>query len=154
MPIFPGAADDQLLTLERFGLVPDGMVLRQRDRDAHYREALERLLAGGDAFECHCSRSDLAGSGGVHRACVPGARRPDPAIRLRVPDGTVVGFDDRLHGTVEQDVSAQVGDFVLRRAAGPWAYPLPGVLDDDAPGRPEVVRAPEEHRGGAKGVKT
>src|SRR3546814_7629627 len=75
----PGAADDQLRTLERFGLVPDGTVLRQSDRDAHYREALERLLAGGDAFECHCSRSDLAGSGGVHRACVPGARRPDPA---------------------------------------------------------------------------
>src|SRR3546814_6345235 len=53
----PGAADDQLHTLERFGLVPDGTVLRQGDRDAHYREALERLLAGGDAFECHCSRS-------------------------------------------------------------------------------------------------
>src|SRR3546814_4968457 len=104
--------------LERLGLVPAGTVLRQSDRDAHYREALERLLAGGDAFECHCSRSDLAGSGGVHRACVPGARRPDPAIRLRVPDGTVVGFDDRVHGTVEQDVSAQVGDFVLRRADG------------------------------------
>src|SRR3546814_13212836 len=97
----PGAADDQLRTLERFGLVPDGTVLRQSDRDAHYREALERLLAGGEAFECHCSRSDLAGSGGVHRTCVPGARRPDPAIRLRVPDGTVLGFDDRVHGAVE-----------------------------------------------------
>src|SRR3546814_9015848 len=80
----PGAADGQLRTLERFGLVPDGTVLRQSDRDAHYREALERLLAGGDAFECHCSRSDLAGSGGVHRACVPGARRPYPAIRLQL----------------------------------------------------------------------
>src|SRR3546814_20153080 len=71
----PGAADDQLRTLERFGLVPDGTVLRQSDRDAHYREALERPLAVGDAFECDCSGSDLAGSGGVHRACVPGARR-------------------------------------------------------------------------------
>src|SRR3546814_12586137 len=47
----PGAADDQLRTLERFGLVPDGTVLRQSDRDAHYREALERQLAGGDRSE-------------------------------------------------------------------------------------------------------
>ena len=136
----PGAADDQLRTLQRFGLVPDGEVLRQGDRDAHYLEALERLLASGDAFECHCSRSDLAGSGGVHRACVPGARRPDPAIRLRVPDGTIVRFEDRIQGTVEQDVSARVGDFVLRRADGPWAYQLAVVVDDAAQGITEVVR--------------
>src|SRR3546814_7636311 len=82
-----------------------------------------------------CS-SDL----GVHRACGPGAQRPDPAIRLRVPDGTVVGFDDRVHGTVEQDVPAQVGDFVLRRADGPWAYQLAVVVDDAAQGITEVVR--------------
>ena len=50
------------------------------------------------AFECHCSRSDLAASGGIHRACV--GRRParGPAIRLRVPDGSVVAFDDCIHG--------------------------------------------------------
>src|SRR3546814_18445748 len=82
-----------------------------------------------------CS-SDL----GVHRACVPGARRPDPAIRLRVPDGTVVGFDDRVHGTVEPDVSAQIGDFVLRRADGPWAYQLAVVVTDDAQGVTDIVR--------------
>jgi glutamyl-Q tRNA(Asp) synthetase len=134
----PGAAEDQLRTLERFGLVPDGPVLRQSERDAHYSAALERLLASGDAFECHCSRSDLAG--GVHRACVTGARRTDPAIRLRVPDGIVVGFEDRVHGAVEQDVSAEVGDFVLRRADGPWAYQLAVVVDDAAQGITEVVR--------------
>ncbi|MFC3715909.1 tRNA glutamyl-Q(34) synthetase GluQRS [Luteimonas soli] len=133
-----GAADEQLRTLERFGLVADGQVLRQSERDAHYRAALERLLASGDAFECHCSRSDLAG--GVHRACVPGTHRPDPAIRLRVPDGTVVGFEDRVHGAVVQDVSAEVGDFVLRRADGPWAYQLAVVVDDAAQGITEVVR--------------
>ena len=136
----PGAADDQLRTLERFGLLPDGEVLRQGERDAHYLGALERLLASGDAFECHCSRSDLAGSGGVHRTCVPGASRPDPAIRMRVPDGTIIGFEDRVHGAVEQDVSARVGDFVLRRADGPWAYQLAVVVDDAAQGITEVVR--------------
>lgn len=136
----PGAADDQLRTLERFGLVSDEPVLRQSDRDAPYRGALERLLASGDAFECHCSRSDLAGSGGVHRACAAGARRTDPAIRLRVPDGTVIAFDDGVHGAVEQDVARKVGDFVLRRADGPWAYQLAVVVDDAAQGITEVVR--------------
>jgi glutamyl-Q tRNA(Asp) synthetase len=136
----PGAADGQLRTLERFGLVPDGPVLRQSSRGALYREALERLLDRGDAFECHCSRSDLAGSGGVHRACVAGARRPDPAIRLRVPDGTVIGFDDRVQGAVVQDVAQAVGDFVLRRADGLWAYQLAVVVDDAAQGITEVVR--------------
>jgi len=136
----PGAAEAQLRTLEGFGLLPDEPVLRQRERDAAYRTALDRLLASGDAFECHCSRADLAGSGGVHRTCVPGVRRPDPAIRLRVPDGTVVAFDDRVQGPVEQDVAREVGDFVLRRADGPWAYQLAVVVDDAAQGITEVVR--------------
>jgi len=135
-----GAADDQLHTLERFGLVSDGPVMHQRDRGAAYGEALDRLLASGDAFECHCSRSDLAGEGGVHRACVAGTRRPDPAIRMRVPDGTVVGFDDRVQGAVVQDVAREVGDFVLRRADGPWAYQLAVVIDDAAQGITEIVR--------------
>lgn len=135
-----GASGEQLHTLERFGLVSDEPVLRQGERDAHYRQALDRLLASGDAFECHCSRSDLAGSGGVHRACVAGARRADPAIRLRVPDGTRIGFDDRVQGAVTQDVARDVGDFVLRRADGPWAYQLAVVVDDAAQGITEVVR--------------
>ena len=136
----PGAADEQLRTLQRFGLVPDAPVLRQGDRGAGYREALEHLLERGDAFECHCSRSDLAAGGGVHRACVAGRRRPDPAIRLRVPDGTVIGFRDRVQGPVEQDVAQEVGDFVLKRADGPWAYQLAVVVDDAAQGITEVVR--------------
>ncbi|HVI59764.1 MAG TPA: tRNA glutamyl-Q(34) synthetase GluQRS [Luteimonas sp.] len=135
-----GAARAQLRTLERFGLVPDGPVVRQSERGAHYREALERLLASGDAFPCHCSRADLAASGGVHRACVAGARRPDPAIRLRVPDGAVVAFEDRIHGPRVQDVAREVGDFVLRRADGLWAYQLAVVVDDAAQGITEVVR--------------
>ncbi len=135
-----GAADAQLRTLAAFGLFPDGPVLRQSARGARYAEALEGLLAAGHAFECHCSRSDLAAAGGVHRACVAGARRPDPAIRLRVPDGTVIAFEDRVHGAIVQDVAREVGDFVLRRADGPWAYQLAVVTDDAAQGITEVVR--------------
>jgi glutamyl-Q tRNA(Asp) synthetase len=115
-------------------------VLYQDGRGTIYQAALDRLLASGDAFHCHCSRSALAAGGGIHRRCVPGARRDDPAVRLRVADGTVIAFDDAVHGQVRQDVAAEVGDFVLRRADGPWAYQLAVVVDDAAQGITEVVR--------------
>ena len=136
----PGAADAQLRTLEAMGLQADAPVLYQSDRGARYGQALERLLADGHAFVCHCSRAALAAQGGIHRRCVPGAHRADPAVRLRVPDGSVIAFDDAVHGRVRQDVSSQVGDFVLRRADGPWAYQLAVVVDDADQGVTEVVR--------------
>jgi glutamyl-Q tRNA(Asp) synthetase len=135
-----GAAEAQLATLRAFGLQADGEVVRQSARDALYRAALERLLDEGHAFVCHCSRSDLAEAGGVHRRCVPGRRRRDPAIRLRVPDGSAIAFVDAVHGPQRQDVAAAVGDFVLRRADGCWAYQLAVVVDDAAQGITEVVR--------------
>jgi glutamyl-Q tRNA(Asp) synthetase len=136
----PGATDAQLRTLAAFGLHPDGPVLHQRDRGDAYAEALAGLLARGEAFECHCSRSDLAAGGGIHRHCVAARRRPDPAIRLRVADGARIAFDDALQGHVEQDVATEVGDFVLRRADGLWAYQLAVVVDDAAQGITDVVR--------------
>jgi glutamyl-Q tRNA(Asp) synthetase len=136
----PGAADAQLRALAAFGFVPDAPVLRQSDRGDLYRAALGQLLASGDAFVCHCSRGDLAASGGVHRRCVPGARRTDPSIRFRVPDFTALAFDDAIQGRIAQDVSDEVGDFVLRRTDGYWAYQLAVVVDDAAQGITDVVR--------------
>ena len=136
----PGAAAEQLRTLAGFGLEPDGPMLWQSTRGDAYRAALDRLLASGQAFACHCSRAALAAEGGVHRRCVPGALRPDPAIRLRVPDGATIAFGDAIQGRFEQDVAAAVGDFVLRRADGPWAYQLAVVVDDAAQGITDVVR--------------
>ncbi|MGV8959337.1 MAG: tRNA glutamyl-Q(34) synthetase GluQRS [Stenotrophomonas sp.] len=125
-----GAAQRQQATLSAFGLHPDAPPLYQSTRHGLYRQALERLLDLGLAFECHCSRADLAVLGGIHRHCVARARRRQPAVRLRVPDGSLVGFDDGLQGPVEQDVGSAVGDFVLRRADGCWAYQLAVVVDD------------------------
>jgi glutamyl-Q tRNA(Asp) synthetase len=135
-----GAADRQLSTLAAFGLHADAPILWQSQRSAAYQYALEQLLADGSAFACHCSRSDLAASGGIHRACVATARRDDPAIRLRVADGSVVTFHDGLQGDVNQDVAREVGDFVLKRADGPWAYQLAVVVDDAAQGMTDIVR--------------
>lgn len=136
----PGAVSGQLATLTAFGLTSDGPVVHQSQRDAVYQAALDRLLREGKAFACHCSRSELAAQGGIHHHCVARAERAQPAVRLRVPPGSVVEFDDGLQGRIVQDVHAEVGDFVLRRADGYWAYQLAVVVDDGAQQVTDVVR--------------
>jgi glutamyl-Q tRNA(Asp) synthetase len=136
-----GAAAAQLETLTRFGLRNDGEVARQSHHGARFSEALNRLLDSGMAFECHCSRAQLAANGGIHRGCVATtSRNSGPAIRLRVPDDCVIGFEDLVHGRVEQRVDVDVGDFVLRRADGMWAYQLAVVVDDAAQAITDIVR--------------
>ena len=136
----PGAIDQQLACLTAFGLASDGPIVRQSQRDALYQRALERLLDEGTAFACHCSRSELADQHGIHHHCVARGLRAQPAIRLRVPPGTRIAFHDGLRGPVDQDVHADVGDFVLRRADGYWAYQLAVVVDDGQQGITDVVR--------------
>jgi len=135
-----GAARRQLDALRAFGLEADEEIAWQSQRSPLYEAALEKLLREGRAFHCHCSRSDLSTVSGIHRACVARESRPDPAVRLRVKDGSVVAFDDAIRGRVEQDVSREVGDFVLRRADGFWAYQLAVVVDDADQGITDVVR--------------
>jgi glutamyl-Q tRNA(Asp) synthetase len=134
-----GMARRHLLDLRAFGLVPDGEVLFQSRRGDDYAAALERLVAQGDAFECLCTRSDLAPFDGRHLACVPRPSGDRPAWRLRVPS-RLLAFEDRIRGRVEQDLAAESGDVVLKRADGPWAYQLAVVVDDAAQGVTEVVR--------------
>lgn len=136
----PGAARNQLATLAAFGLQADAEPVWQSRRGALYQAAVERLLDAGLAFECHCSRSELAAEGGIHHRCVARQRRPHPAIRLRVPPGSGAAFDDGLQGPQRQDVYAAVGDFVLRRADGLWAYQLAVVVDDADQDISHVVR--------------
>ncbi len=136
----PGAADAQMRTLMAFGLVSDTPAIRQSARHGLYRAALDRLLAEGLAFPCRCSRSDVAAVDGTHRACRSDAGRIEAATRLRVADDNLVAFDDGLHGRIEQNVAAEVGDFVLLRADGFWAYQLAVVVDDADQGITHVVR--------------
>ena len=136
----PGAAARQLDTLAAFGLVPDRPPVHQSQRHALYQAALEQLKQAGAAFPCACSRSELAAQGGIHRHCIATAARGRPAWRLRVPDGLRIGFDDGLQGRYAQDLAAEVGDFVLRRADGYWAYQLAVVVDDADQGITDIVR--------------
>jgi len=136
----PGAAAAQLRTLAAFGLTPDAPVLYQSTRSERYGEVVQQLLDQGDAFHCHCSRRLLAASGGLHRHCPPGMTRADPSVRLRVADTSEVAFDDLIQGRQSQNVAHEVGDVVLRRSDGLWAYQLAVVVDDADQGVTHVVR--------------
>ena len=136
----PGASGRQLATLAALGLHSDAPVVRQSNRGRIYQQALDQLLAADLAFHCHCSRSDLAVTGGIHRQCVATARRRDPSVRLRVGGSGTVDFVDAIQGHCSQDVAAEVGDFVLKRADGCWAYQLAVVVDDALQGITDIVR--------------
>lgn len=136
----PGAAQAQLATLAAFGMTSDLPVVWQSRRHDRYAEALGQLLADGAAFECRCSRTDLAAVGGIHRICFAHDPARPPAIRMRVADESRVAFADGLQGFVEQTVDRAVGDVVLRRADGFWAYQLAVVVDDADQGITDVVR--------------
>ncbi len=143
-----GAADTILRQLEACGLQWDGAVAVQSERDDAYAAALDALIARGLAYPCACTRAQLAQAPrnaegeivypGTCRNGLPagaGAR----AWRLRVPPGTVA-FHDRIHGNLRQNVAREVGDFIVRRADGLFAYQLAVVVDDAWQGVSHVVR--------------
>jgi glutamyl-Q tRNA(Asp) synthetase len=143
-----GAADNILRTLERFGLHWDEAVVFQSRRDDLYQQHLQRLVELGLIYPCGCSRRDIRAQvgPGASAAIYPGTCRgglPEGrsarALRVLVSDISI-GFDDRLQGTLQEHLPTQVGDFILRRADGPFAYQLAVVVDDALQGISDVVR--------------
>ncbi|MDD2547631.1 MAG: tRNA glutamyl-Q(34) synthetase GluQRS [Burkholderiaceae bacterium] len=171
----PGAGEQILQQLARCGLWPDEPPLWQSARGGFYAQALDRLIAQGDAYPCACSRKDIAaaqaaqGQGRERHAdrpypgtCRTGLQgRTARSWRFKVPHlktntapesvlpapaatdsgaSCPVHWTDRRLGAQQQDVAQAVGDFVLRRADGLWAYQLAVVVDDGAQGITHVVR--------------
>ncbi|MBL8486030.1 MAG: tRNA glutamyl-Q(34) synthetase GluQRS [Rhodocyclaceae bacterium] len=137
-----------LRALEAHGFAWDGEILVQSRRKARYRECLDALVEAGSVFPCACTRADLAGApAGIDGAHVyPGtcrgglpAGREARAWRLRVPEGELA-VDDAVQGRIAQDLARDVGDFVLLRADGYFAYQLAVVVDDADQGITHVVR--------------
>ena len=147
----PGAGDAILAALERLGFEWDGPVWRQSQREAAYEEALHALAAAGLAFPCACTRRERAGDpiGRIGERIYPGTcragldahhrTRPRTALRVRVP-AAPIAFTDRLYGVQRQALGDDVGDFVVRRSDGLFAYQLAVVVDDAAQGITDVVR--------------
>jgi glutamyl-Q tRNA(Asp) synthetase len=138
----PGAATNILDTLQAFGLLADAPPLFQSQRLAAYDAAFETLRASDAVFPCWCSRRALEPSGGIHRdgrCASPHEDGGEPAWRLRAPDEDI-HFHDALQGPRSQNLRQQVGDFVIRRADGIYAYHLACVVDDADQQITEVVR--------------
>ena len=149
----PGADEEILRQLSACGLVPDEPVVWQSRREPLYQAALDRLVREGHAYPCACSRKDIEVAlralgrekprggelvyPGTCRAGLHG--KPARAWRFRVPEG-VVAWTDRRTGVHLQDVTQEVGDFVLKRADGLFAYQLAVVVDDAEQGITHVVR--------------
>ena len=147
----PGAARDIIETLTAFGMESDEAVEYQSQRGALYEVAFTRLAQSGYVYGCACSRAEIeqalaaAGAADANATIYPGTCRTGlggrtvRAWRFRVP-AAAVSFSDRIVGQFEQRLELQVGDFVVRRADGLWAYQLAVVVDDDAQMITDVVR--------------
>ena len=146
--VIPGCSDEMLRTLEAFGLWWDGEVMFQSRRTGLYAESLQSLRERGLTFECSCSRRDLGHSEtgypgtcrarGTHGPAGPTQRRGPTATRFRVSDG-VVSFLDRIQGPCCFDLRT-LGDPVIRRRDGAFAYQLAVVVDDTDSRVSNVVR--------------
>ncbi len=143
-----GACDDILRTLEAFGLDWDGEIAYQSQRDPSYEQALEALRAADRAFPCGCTRREVQASGqagplgfiypGTCREGLPPGREAR-SWRLRAHSGTI-RFRDRARGQQLIHLPDEVGDFIIRRGDGLFAYHLAMVVDDAELGVTDVVR--------------
>jgi glutamyl-tRNA synthetase len=148
-----GMAERQLDELAWLGLDWDGPPIFQSRRTDLYEDALRRLC--GHVYECFCSRAEIAAASapqGDEGPRYPGTcanltrrqreqrrRTRAPSVRLRVPPG-LLAFHDEILGEQTFDTEQLVGDFVLRRGDGIFAYQLAVVVDDGALGITQVLR--------------
>ena len=141
----PGAAEDIIDALRRYGFDWDGdVVFQSASADAH-EAALASLLERDLAYRCRCSRRELAGAprgplgtiypGTCRQGCAPG----EAAIRVLTED-TEIAFRDVLQGRFAQRLESESGDFIVRRRDGLIAYHLAVVVDDAVQGVTEIVR--------------
>ena len=135
----PGSSDRILHCLEGYGMHWDGAVMYQSQRGEAYAMALEQL--GQLTYGCACSRSELTQHEYYPGTCRKGLAngRIARSRRVRVPDREIL-WEDRRLGPQRENLAESVGDFVLRRADGLWAYQLAVVVDDGAQGITDIVR--------------
>ncbi|MEO5696290.1 MAG: tRNA glutamyl-Q(34) synthetase GluQRS [Burkholderiaceae bacterium] len=157
----PGADATILAQLEALGLRPDEPPQWQSRRAGGFEAALDRLASGGWAYPCGCTRADIARAmaqlgrrrerhgdlvypgtcrAGLHERPVRALRMLAASTPARPQSGLSIAWQDRRLGAQVQDVAETVGDFVLRRADGLWAYQLAVVVDDAHQGITHVVR--------------
>ncbi|MBN1380033.1 MAG: tRNA glutamyl-Q(34) synthetase GluQRS [Gammaproteobacteria bacterium] len=145
----PGAADNILRTLDGFGFEWDGEVIYQSRRHQAYNEVLAKLTESGQLYPCTCSRKEIGeqGKSNAFGVVYPGTCRDplkrdknkDAALRLRTDNKKIV-FSDAIQGEYSQQLETEIGDFLLKRRDGYFAYHLAVVVDDAEQGITHIVR--------------
>ncbi len=147
--VVKGASDDILRTLDVFGFEWDGTVLYQSNRFADYEAVVQDLIAAGLVYACECTRKSLHAQANRHGPLgliYPGHCRgrhlntQHHSLRLNVADAGTWQFTDRIHGDYTLDLSGEVGDVVLKRVDGIYAYHLAVTIDDAFQGINQIVR--------------
>jgi glutamyl-Q tRNA(Asp) synthetase len=139
----PGAAEQILESLQAHGLQWDGPVLWQGSRDDAYAEVVTGLLESGQAFRCDCSRARLKRLGGVYDGHCRDrglGEEADAAVRVRVDGDASIRITDDIQAPLEQNLADEVGDFVILRRDGLFAYQLAVVVDDAWQGVNRILR--------------
>ncbi len=144
----PGAADLILQTLDIYGFEWDGEVLYQSTRADAYETALDTLRSRGMLYPCGCTRKEISDSAvhGIDGPVYPGTCRHGLAAGKTarawrvIADDREITFDDTLQGHLSQHLSRDIGDFVVKRADGFYAYQLAVVVDDAAQDISHIVR--------------
>jgi glutamyl-Q tRNA(Asp) synthetase len=147
-----GAANHILRTLENFGFEWDGEVIYQSQRSHLYQDALNLLQAKSLTYNCDCSRKEIADSynqrpaqHGIDGLVYPGTCRHKTAFKTPHASRIIVNhepitFTDAIQGKLEQNLAKDLGDFVLKRADGFYAYQLAVVVDDFEQGITHILR--------------
>jgi glutamyl-Q tRNA(Asp) synthetase len=140
----PNAAQTILNSLQQHGLQWDAEVLRQSQRHNAYQKTINDLLSEKKAYFCTCSRAEIQQMGGIYDGRCRGhfkATEKQAAIRLQLQNAhAAVTFEDALQGKISQNLNKDVGDFVIKRKDGLYAYQLAVVLDDFEQGVTDIVR--------------
>ena len=142
-----GAIDSILRSLEKHGLFWDESIIYQSHRHEIYHAAIETLRHQDLVYPCYCSRKDISEQQQrMGLSIYPGTCR-DTALQavrqhsIRVKTQSMeISFDDKILGHFSHDVADVVGDFVLKRSDGWFAYQLSVVVDDAEQGITDVVR--------------
>ncbi|MFT5548646.1 MAG: glutamyl-Q tRNA(Asp) synthetase [Candidatus Azotimanducaceae bacterium] len=147
--VVKGATSQILTSLEAYGFEWDGEVLYQSSRFEYYESKLVELLDQQDCYACKCSRKSLREKGinsGLMGPIYPGVCRNenltsnDHSIRLNTESANISQFNDKIYGDIGLNLKEQVGDFILKRVDGIYAYHLAVILDDDSQKINQVIR--------------
>jgi glutamyl-Q tRNA(Asp) synthetase len=147
--VVKGSTSQIFSSLEAYGFEWDGKVLYQSSRFEYYKSKLDELLENQSCYACECSRRSLREKGinyGLMGLIYPGICRNKNltsnhhSIRLNTESANISQFNDKIYGDIQLNLREQVGDFILKRVDGIYAYHLAVILDDDSQSINQVVR--------------